>query len=223
MKVENFPSPVFPYIYQAVNHSKSLIKTSNILFYLDQDNDIYRCASDFSLNKADILLIKGDSGTGKTSLLESIVGIRPLKSGKITRYNSKSQNLLFIPQLPDATSILSLYDLIMCSAEAFCDNYLDLFISYCEKMNLNISDYFVNLISIDASQLSGGMLQKVRIALALCVKTNFLIFDEPFSAMDSSSQILAVNLIKSKSLDMCIIYTSHAKNTWSLASKTITL
>ena len=60
-------------------------------------------------------------------------------------------------------------------------------------------------------ELSGGMRQRVMIAMALCCKPKLLIADEPTTALDPTIQAQVIQLLKQirKKLDMGILYITH--------------
>ncbi len=60
-------------------------------------------------------------------------------------------------------------------------------------------------------QLSGGMRQRVMIALAVCCEPKVLIADEPTTALDATTQAQILELIRSlgQALDMSTIITTH--------------
>ncbi len=137
-----------------------------------------------------ITALLGVSGSGKTSLLESFVGIRKPLSGKIQMgdsifFSSKShqwippekRNLGYLPQ-----------DLLLFPHRNVRENIL-----YGAKKNtlsslcldpvvetLEISDLLTRM----PSQISGGEKQRVALARALMTSPQCLLLDEPMTALD---------------------------------------
>ena len=83
------------------------------------------------------------------------------------------------------------------------------------RLELKITEVlnFVNLEEVRSKKiihLSGGMLQKLRLAQALLNDPQILVLDEPLSGLDPSSRYQVKNLIKSLSLQgITIFFSSH--------------
>ncbi len=137
------------------------------------------------IEKKSIVMITGQSGVGKTTLIRCLCGLETYDSGRIsfTGDDEKSegliglvfQNLNLFPHLSVIKNIT--YPLIKAkkldkiSAKEKGKELLEL-------LDLKgLEDYF-------EYQLSGGQRQRVAIARALAMEPKYLCFDEPTSALD---------------------------------------
>ena len=136
------------------------------------------------IDKGHFVTIVGASGSGKTSLLSILSGIRKPTQGSVTIEGNPVKG----PRLKTAY-LLQDYGLLpwkrvfdnisfpfksrgMCIETSPIDTYAQL---------LGIKDYYNRF----PHQLSGGQKQRVALARALCLDADILLMDEAFSALDS--------------------------------------
>jgi len=139
-----------------------------------------------TIHKGDRIAMMGPNGAGKTTLIRAMLGFYHVDSGKI-RVNGKDpvkhrvevlNSISFIPQLPPPVK-LSIDELIMYVENSANISREKLFEeSY--KMDLDLKKHMKKPFF----KLSGGMKQKLLIAIALSKKSNLLIFDEPTANLD---------------------------------------
>jgi zinc/manganese transport system ATP-binding protein/zinc transport system ATP-binding protein len=125
----------------------------------------------FSISQGDILFIRGENGTGKTTLIKSILSETKLMSGVIELKENLS--LQYLPQLLK-------YDLPL---SITLREILDLY-DIPEKIQSFLGEHILDLRWQDAS---GGQRQKVLILSRLQMGTDLLILDEPFNHVDRRS------------------------------------
>lgn len=194
--------------------------------YSSQRGPVYACEDiDFDLDDGQSIGIAGESACGKSTLGLSI--IRMLQGGKTTG------TILF-----DDKSILDLSDsefdqnyrwkkisMIFQGAMNSLDPVFtikDQFIEVLKQHNYEgdseqlIKDAMKS-VSLDEivlkkypHELSGGMKQRVIIAMALLLKPNFVIADEPTTALDVLIQAQIINLLKTlKKEGMSFMLITH--------------
>lgn len=158
---------------------------------------------DFEENKINVIL--GDSGVGKTTLLNAIAGIKPY-SGNITGIDGDISYIFQKDRLIPSISVFKNLDLIL-------KGVYDVKETRKEKIEemLKILE-ITECKNMLPTQLSGGQLQRVSIARAFLFPSKVLLLDEPFKALDTS---LKIRIFKSflniyNSAPRTIIFVTHA-------------
>lgn len=182
-------------------------------------NDISVC---FERGKTNLII--GQSGSGKTVLLKSIVGLNDIDQGDIL-YGDVIFNKLDFSAKKEIRKKIgmifqggALFD--WATVEENIIFPLDMFttMSKAEKVErANFCLKRVNLVNINSlfpSELSGGMKKRVAIARAISLKPEYLFCDEPNSGLDPQTSILIDNLIKEITIEYNIttLINTHDMN-----------
>jgi ATP-binding cassette subfamily C protein len=162
--------------------------------------------------------IIGESGSGKTSLVECILGLIPLTGGSIDIGGLKPEEIRrdlpnyfgYVPQ-----SITLPFKTIKESV-SLGRNYLrdDEILDALRKAGLtDLINELGNSLEIDLSnrgrQLSGGEIQRIAIAQALLSNPKLLILDEATSALDAETESEIVNNLSKLPKAITILVISH--------------
>ena len=133
------------------------------------------------LNKGETACIAGQSGRGKTSLLNAIMGFVPLRKGKI-----KVGGILLEPTTIDA---IRRHIAWIPQELALPSEWVKEMISlpFALKANRHISFSKENLYQKRVGEISGGQRQRIMIAVAAMLEKPLIIVDEPTSALDAGS------------------------------------
>ena len=139
-----------------------------------------------TINKGDRIAMMGPNGAGKTTLVRAMLGFYHIDSGNITVNGFDPvknrvdvlKDISFIPQLPPPVK-LSIEELIMYVGRSSGISKEKIF-EESGKMDLDLKAH----TSKPFFKLSGGMKQKLLIAIALSKKSDLLIFDEPTANLD---------------------------------------
>ncbi len=181
-----------------------------------------------TINKADLVIIQGASGCGKTTLLNILAGLKKPSSGYVEHngeiLDSPSQNIS--PELRNIGYVFQ--DFALFPHLNAMDNA-----SYAYKENTSnvITKEFVfeSLLLNDhlnkfPHELSGGQQQRVAIARAVLMHPSILLMDEPFAALDKDN-ILNVQKLISESIEIlnipAIIVTHSLEHLKKLENKKI--
>ena len=188
----------------------------------------------FEIKKGDIFGISGESGIGKTTLTDLIVGLYAPYSGTIdyefegkryssltTRINAGyvSQNcFLFGKSLIEN---IALYDVITPSIEKKC-------LPLISKLGLqhlyNSDNNMLNTkIKSDGSNISGGEKQRIALARAIYSDSDIIVLDEPTSALDEDNMSNLFEILNQIKVNKIIIIISHDVRVLNICNKTIVL
>ncbi|MCK5293762.1 MAG: ABC transporter ATP-binding protein [Arcobacteraceae bacterium] len=165
-------------------------------------------------NKNDYIALMGANGAGKTTLIRSILGYYHPNSGNvlINGLNPMKdrikvlENISFVPQLPPPIklSIAELMQYISVSAGVDKEKITH----YANEMKLDISSTGGN-INKSFFALSGGMKQKLLIAISLAKKSNIIIYDEPTANLDPKARDDFYRLLKQNEDDKVLLFVTH--------------
>ena len=233
------------YVFQELS-SKSFLEVKNLSTKFIRNNKEIKAISNinFSLQKGECLAIVGESGSGKSVTALSITRLVASPPGVITEglINYKGSDLLnvnlksmqgirgkkisYIFQDPQST----LHPLQKVGSQIS-----EIIINHKRINKINLKKEVLKLLSdvkiIDPErvinlyphQLSGGMRQRIGIAMAIANKPDIIIADEPTTALDVTVQEKILNIINSlkKEFNLSIIFISHDINVVSKISDNI--
>lgn len=157
------------------------------------------------------VLIMGQNGAGKSTLMKAILGELICDSGSIFIDNinpiidrkNALRYLSFVPQTPPPLrlSVAQLCEYSISSTKTDLNNI----INYLKELDLNYEAESKKPFY----KLSGGMKQKVLIALALARDSKTILFDEPTANLDPQAREKFINILKSKFQSHTLIFISH--------------
>lgn len=185
---------------------KEFFKSAN-QFYIDVD---------FSLKKGSFNALFGDSGSGKTTILNIISGIKYADRGRISISDEvwldtdkkinlpvNRRNIGVVFQNSVLFPHLTVYENILFSKNK--NDSLDLMNELIELFSI------ADLLNHSPDILSGGQKQKVAIVRALIRNPDLLLLDEPFSAIDTDQrrEIQDSLLVAHQKLKFTALVISH--------------
>ena len=188
------------------------INLENIIFNYDGNNLLDKV--NLKIKQGDKIGIKGKSGSGKTSIINLILGMIEPKKGNIY-FNDKRINpkqiiskfngkIGIIPQNP--TMIETTIEENILLGELKDKSKLIESINIAGLDNFTIKDLQKNIHSTSLN-LSGGQIQRIAIARAIYRSPNILIIDEGFNQLDEENEKKVIkNLMKIKNLTIIMIY-----------------
>jgi ABC-type sugar transport system ATPase subunit len=146
----------------------------------------------FDVHDGEYFVLLGPTGSGKTMLLESLAGLKPVSSGQVwingrdvTSFNLEKRKIGFAHQDYAVYGHLSVRDNIS----------FGLMYRYKTRRETEQAvDRAVELLGIEhllrkrPTFLSGGETQKIALARAISIKPDLLLLDEPLSAVDAATR-----------------------------------
>jgi len=199
-----------------------MLDIKNLKHYVDDGTHKREILSDINLKLecGKSLALMGDSGSGKTSLLNLICALEPIQQGDIYLSNINIKNLsdqkLSLIRKNELGIIFQQFNLLIglnvkdnIAFSAKLANKFDQ--QHITKLTESLS--IDHLLEKYPATLSGGEIQRVAIARALAAKPKLLLADEPTGNLDiknSNSVVdLLVDLAKSYNTALLVVTHSH--------------
>ena len=169
-----------------------MIKFDNVSVVFEKNTVIDRLSYEFEEGKVTAIL--GESGIGKTTLLNLAAGLIKQSSGLLT---TKYERLSYIFQEPRLFPWLSaLENVATVSDEKTAKEMLSL---------MGLSEAFDKY----PAELSGGMKQRVSIARALAFAPDVILMDEPFASLDKERRDSVADIVFERIRGKTAIIVTH--------------
>lgn len=184
----------------------------------------------FDLDAGQTLALVGESGCGKTSTASAILRVLPRNVHKLTgevwldgvnvmEYSNeefrkevrwKGISMVFQGAMNSLNPVIRVGDQVAEPLLVHFDTEKDEALDRAKEVlkGVRLPDYIVRRFP---HELSGGMKQRVVIAMALIMKPKLIILDEPTSALDVMTQANIINLLKrlKKEESLSYIFITH--------------
>ncbi len=168
----------------------------------------------FTAEDGDFLVIFGENGSGKSSLLKAILSLKAPSEGEIVFENGLTKS--DVGYLPQMTSVQNNFPAsAMEVVLSGCLNKMGIRPFYGKKEKAIAKKYMELLSVYDLKgecfrNLSGGQKQRVLLARALCSAGKMLLLDEPVSGLDPVATKDFYEAISDVNKSgVCIIMVSH--------------
>ncbi|WGT40851.1 ABC transporter ATP-binding protein [Lysinibacillus sp. 1 U-2021] len=211
-----------------------MLEVKNLKTGFDIDGDIYHAVDDvsFSVKSGQIIGVVGESGCGKSVMSLSVMQLLPKGIGKITggeikfegknieNYSSNDMNkirgkdisMIFQEPMTSLNPVFTIgsqiQEIILNHSKISKAEAKSKAIDLLKQVGIPRADQIVDEYP---HQLSGGMRQRVMIAIAIACQPKLLIADEPTTALDVTVQAQILELLKTIQAknDMSIVLITH--------------
>ena len=199
-----------------------MIKADHLIKSFDGRTVLKDVSTTFETGKTNLII--GKSGSGKTVLLKSLVGLHEPDSGSVWYDDVNFSALGFTERKAIRKDIGMIFQggalLDSSTVEENIKLPLDLFTEQSEAEKLERVNFCLKRVNLEnanrlfPSELSGGMIKRVAIARAIVLTPRYLFCDEPNSGLDPQTSIVIDNLIHeiTKEYNITTIINTHDMN-----------
>lgn len=184
---------------------------------------------DLSVDSRGITAVFGRSGTGKSTFLKALCQLTPcrgtirLGGADIDQFKPEEirTRIQYLHQEPWLFPGTVAENLAM--PASFKHNPHPIVDDSLIRQHLESLGLGMDILEQEAEKLSGGEKQRVAMVRSLLLEPDYLLLDEPTSAMDVSSEEMTLAYLRELSQQMGIIAVSHSVELISTADRTLLL
>ncbi|MFZ5941946.1 MAG: ABC transporter ATP-binding protein [Bacteroidota bacterium] len=199
-----------------------MIEVKNLYKKFEEEYVLNDISVSFEPGKCNLII--GRSGSGKTVLLKSIVGLLKIDSGEIWYDNRNFTRMNFneINNIRKESGMLfqgaALFDSLTVEENVIFP--MNMFTNWSHEQKVERVNFCLERVRIQnandlyPAELSGGMKKRVAIARAIALNPNYLFCDEPNSGLDPETGIVIDSLIKeiTEEFNITTIVNTHDMN-----------
>lgn len=183
---------------------------------LGYENKVVAKNLNFKIDQGDYLCVVGENGTGKSTLIKTLLGlIKPLNGEVIANVQGKNhKGVGYLPQQTQAQKDFPASVLEVVLSGVLNNDHRCPFYNKKDKAEAEKNMEKLNILDLKKRcyrELSGGQQQRVLLARALCATDSVLILDEPVTGLDPAASMEFYETIKdlNKKENVTIIMVSH--------------
>ncbi|MGB9679117.1 MAG: ABC transporter ATP-binding protein [Thermoanaerobacteraceae bacterium] len=204
-----------------MSEEKVLLEVKNLKKYFNVSGGILKAVDDvsFKIKKGETLGLVGESGCGKSTTGRTVIGLYEATGGQIIFDGANVQKLsqdqrkkftrrlqmIFQDPYASLNPRMTVGDII--------GEGIDIHDLYTGKERMERIYSLLEMVGLNREhanrfphEFSGGQRQRIGIARAMAIEPDFIIADEPISALDVSIQAQIVNLLMNLQQDKGLTY-----------------
>ncbi|MFL2060789.1 ATP-binding cassette domain-containing protein [Marinilactibacillus psychrotolerans] len=161
----------------------------------------------FTADKGDITCLIGINGVGKTTILNSIMDLTPIKKGEILIDGQSHSPEMYnkIAFIPDAAIMLP-----GMTIQEGIDFMKDYYSVWNDKRAKDLIRFFRLKMTDKIQDLSKGNVAKVNLLMGLSLDVDYILMDEPFSGIDIFTREQIADVFSSRLIeDRGVLITTH--------------
>ena len=180
---------------------------------------------DLTIHEREIVGLVGESGSGKTTYGKTLIGLLPKTGGTVKyrgkelprkygpadfKHQAKTMQMIFQDPYSSLNPRMTVEEIVGEGLKLYSgqssNDIRDTVASWLSRVGLE-PDY----MSRYPHEFSGGQRQRIGIARALILEPEFVVCDEPISALDVSVQAQVVNLLEElkQSMGLTLLFIAH--------------
>ena len=220
--------------YKKLNFDK-LIKLETVSYQYNKNLPKILNNINLEIYKGEKIAIRGETGSGKSTLINIISGLLQPSSGRVLiddveikdlNRRNWQKNISIVPQIiflndssiseniaiAESLNEINLNKVKKCSELAQIDKFIE-----------GLPDKYNEKVGERGVRLSGGQRQRIGIARALYRDSNLIILDEPTNSLDSETEKLVMDSIMKLKKNITVIMITHSNSTLKYFDKVIDL
>ena len=206
------------------------LEFQNVSFAYDDSKEVLKNVS-FKIEKGSFTGIKGQSGTGKSTLVLLMTGLlKPIKGDILLNndYDATKDKIIFNNLIGYVSQKTTLFDdtIKRNIALGVDENKIDqsqlnyvIEITQLKDFINNLSDGLDTVVGDDGLRISGGQRQRIAIARALYFNPDLLIMDEATSSLDNDIENKIIEIINNLKGRITLVFISHKLSNLDICEK----
>jgi ATP-binding cassette subfamily B protein len=200
------------------NHTElKSLEVKSLTYMYNETNGIKNI--NFTINQGEFVVVTGRIGSGKTTLIKSILGMLPMDSGKIYFNNEEVENnsekftppiVAYTSQNPNLFSDTIKNNILLGLKDDEEDLEQAIYSAVLDRDIKNFKDGIDTVIGSKGVKLSGGQRQRAAVARMFARKADLYVFDDISSALDIETEIkLWDRMFERKNITALVVSNRH--------------